>query len=303
MNIQDIKRTPIPSIMEKYGHPIAKRGGDALFYFAPWREERTASVKVSIRHNLFIDYGDEKRCGSVIDLVMNLDNSSFMDAAKKLEKMSGITAPIEQPNIPIIQVDLVANPSFLINGESDLTDKELLFYVSKERGISLDIAQKYLRELEIEHRIFHKKQVVLGMKNNSGSWEVRGKNGNFKSCVGHKDFTFFDDGCDKVLAVEGMFDLLSAITLGQKLFSEKVNYLVLHSLSNLDRALPKMLEHNQIFLAFDLDLPGKMKTKKLVESDPKFMDLSPKYQMTDGKDLNDFLKYRQGQNRNRGRSM
>lgn len=302
MNIQDIKRTPIPSIMEKYGHPIAKRGGDALFYFAPWREECIASVKVSIRHNLFIDFGDEKRCGSVIDLVMNLENCSFTDAAKKLEQMSEITAPIEQPNIPIIQVDLAANPSFLINGESDLTDKELLYYVSKERGIPLDIAQKYLRELEIEHRIFHKKQVVLGMKNNSGSWEVRGKNGNFKSCVGHKDFTFFEEESDKVLAVEGMFDLLSAITLGQKLFSEKVNYLVLHSLNNLDRAIPKMLGHRKIFLALDLDFPGRIKTKNLIESDSKFVDLSHRYQIKDGKDLNDFLKYIQRRNRSRGLS-
>ncbi|QES87636.1 toprim domain-containing protein [Rhizosphaericola mali] len=303
MNFQEIKRTPIPSIMEKYGHPIARRSGDALFYFAPWRAENTASVKVSIRDNLFIDYGDEKRCGSVIDLVMNLDNCSLIDASKKLEQIFGITAPMEQPNTSIINVDIAANPSFLINRESDLADKELLSYVSSERGIPIEIAQKYLRELEIEHRIFHKKQIVLGMKNNSGSWEVRGKNGNFKSCIGHKDFTFFDEGFDKVLVVEGMFDLLSAVKLGDKICFEKVNYLVLHSLSNLDRSIPKMLEHNKVFLALDLDFPGRIKTKNLIESDSKFIDLSPKYQMKDGKDLNDFLKYNKGQKRNRGRSL
>lgn len=305
MNIQQIKDTPITSIMEHYGFPVAKHSGESIFYKAPWREERNASVKVSVPHNLFIDFGDEKRCGSVIDLVMNIENCSFWEAVGKLEQIGGITdsVPIQKTNLPIIGIDLEPRPSFLIQKESGLADNELIRYVTGERGIPINIAKKYLRELEIEHRAFHKGHTVLGMKNNSGSWEVRGKNGNFKSCTGHKDFTFLNEGFDKVLVVEGMFDLLSAIVLGEKLCPEKVNYIVLHSLNNLDRAIPKMLEHEQVFLALDLDFPGRAKAKHLQESDSKFIDLSPKYQMKEGKDLNDFLKQGQSQKYSRGRSM
>ena len=219
--------------------------------------------------------------------------------------MAGIadSIPGEKTNIPKIEVDLAANPSFLIQNEHELTDKELMHYVTNERNIPIDIAQKYLRELEIEHRLLHRKHKVLGMKNHSGGWEVRGKDGNFKSCIGHKDFTFFDNGFDKVLVTEGMFDLLSAVVLDSKLCPEKINFLVLHSLNNLDRAIPKMLEHEHVFLALDLDFPGKIKTKKLMESSSKFIDLSPKYQMKDGKDLNDFLNSHQGHDRPRGRHL
>lgn len=304
MNIQNIKNTPITSIMTHYHFAPAKCSGDSIFYFAPWRQESNPSLKVSIKHNLFIDFGDEKCCGSVIDLMMNLENCDFREAVYKLEKITGIkdidTAFKEQFKI---EDHPTSASSFTILNEGEIKNANLIDYIINERMIPIDIAKKYLRELEIDHYPSRKKYSVLGMKNNTDSWEIRGSHGNFKSCIGKKDFTFFDEGAPNILVVEGMFDLLSAIILGDKICSEKVNYLVLHSLSNLDRALPKMLEHHQIFLALDLDFSGKMNTKKLVESDSKFNDLSPKYQMKDGKDLNDYLRIYQRQNRNRGRSI
>lgn len=281
MNIERLKQIPIVSVMARHGFDIVRQSGDAVFYFAPWRAERTASMKVSIKNNLFIDFGDDNYRGSVIDLVMHLSHCDLQNALGWLEMFSGNirAAPTskmdfnkqnarlkrDQPDIP---------PAFMIKNISRLEDKKIKEYILHHRSIDIDIAQQFLKQMEIEHNLTHKIHRVIGMENESGGWEIRGIHGNFKSCIGHKDFSFFDRKLENLLVVEGMFDLLSAITLEKQLQLPKTNYLVLHSLSMVEKARKTMEGYSQVLLALDSDNAGRKSAKLLLDLDNRYRDIS-----------------------------
>ena len=54
-------------------------------YFSPFRDDQNTSFKVDYRQNLWYDFGTREG-GSIIDLVIKLENCAFHEAAAKLEK-------------------------------------------------------------------------------------------------------------------------------------------------------------------------------------------------------------------------
>jgi hypothetical protein len=81
MNIKDISIKDY--LAERNIHP-AKVYGHYGMYRCPFREDRNASFKVDYRKNLWNDFGTGEG-GSIMDLVMKMENLSFHDAAKRLE--------------------------------------------------------------------------------------------------------------------------------------------------------------------------------------------------------------------------
>lgn len=55
--IDRMKRIPIEEFLARLGHSPVQRRTNALWYKAPYREERTASFKVNMERNLWYDYG------------------------------------------------------------------------------------------------------------------------------------------------------------------------------------------------------------------------------------------------------
>ncbi len=51
-----MKRIPIEEFLARLGHSPVQRRTNALWYKAPYREERTASFKVNMERNLWYDY-------------------------------------------------------------------------------------------------------------------------------------------------------------------------------------------------------------------------------------------------------
>ncbi|WP_447639931.1 MULTISPECIES: toprim domain-containing protein [Chitinophagaceae] len=305
MDLQSIKNIPITLVMKWYHITVARKYGNSEFYFAPWRDEKTPSLKVDIVKNLWIDFGEPERSGSCIDLVMNIENCSFNQACEKLENFYGGTDFSSRPSSIESPIKKILNEQspYTILREGKIEDLAFINYIMQERKIPLDVAQKYLNQLEIEHRHVHKKSAVIGFKNNSGGYEIRGLN-SFKSSIGHKDFSFIDNGANKtkLLVVEGMFDMLSAIVMKEKLFNknETVDYLVLNSLSMLEKSKEEMFQYDQVYLALDWDFMGRVKTNTLCSLSDKFINLSAKFQNQEGKDLNDFLRNQQSNEKQRG---
>ncbi|MDR2918790.1 MAG: mobilization protein, partial [Tannerella sp.] len=77
---QDIKSIPIREYLNNTGiHPVKDYGYYGM-YHCPYREDRNASFKVDYNKNVWYDFGTNEG-GSIIDLVMKMENCSFHEAA------------------------------------------------------------------------------------------------------------------------------------------------------------------------------------------------------------------------------
>jgi hypothetical protein len=124
----------------------------------------------------------------------------------------------------------------------------------KERGISEQVAYKYLKEIIYE--VDGKEYFALGFPNRSGGWELRSSV--FKGCIGDKDITLFEGDSKQYIAVfEGFMDFLSCLTLYG---DEKTgnNVLILNSVSMRGRGLAhiKAGEYKEVYTYFDNDKGG-----------------------------------------------
>jgi 5S rRNA maturation endonuclease (ribonuclease M5) len=131
---------------------------------------------------------------------------------------------------------------------------------------------------------------LIGFKNNSGGYELRGTN-DFKSTVTPKDFSFIQNDdkpyTNAVAVVEGMFDFLSLLEKQDSILPEISNYLILNSLSFFEKAIPLIEEHKKVYLLLDNDKAGKSFTSFALKRSLKYTDLSDQYK--DSKDLNEWL--------------
>jgi len=79
-----IKAIPIKQVLEAYGIKTINQYGNRLKFAI--RNERTASCTAYIDQNSWWDYGSSAG-GSVIDLVMNIEQCSVSEAINKLKKL------------------------------------------------------------------------------------------------------------------------------------------------------------------------------------------------------------------------
>lgn len=154
----------------------------------------------------------------------------------------------------------------------------------ESRSITFELAKAFLNEIDI--LINENEYSVLGLKNNSGGYELRGL-GNFKSSIRPKDYTSFDRGKSALAVVEGMFDFLSHEVATKKIVPEPTDWLVLNSLSFVQKAIPLISSYQRVYLLLDNDAAGRGASKRLLSLSSMFQDLSSHY--PDCKDLNEQL--------------
>jgi len=85
MALPEIKQISIKGYLQKMGVLPKKEFGYYGMYFSPFRDDQNTSFKVDYRQNLWYDFGTREG-GSIIDLVIKLENCAFHEAAAKLEK-------------------------------------------------------------------------------------------------------------------------------------------------------------------------------------------------------------------------
>lgn len=81
VDLDSIKAIP----MEQFLPAPVGRGQKRTYYKAPWRDETQGSVVV-FGDNRFHDFGDPEKRGSVIDLIMLLENLEFKEAVNYLKE-------------------------------------------------------------------------------------------------------------------------------------------------------------------------------------------------------------------------
>jgi len=243
--------------------------------------------------------------GNIFDFAMRYYNLDFKSAKRKIYELLNMDSlalgDVSQNRT--IQTK-VKSPSFSFNQPKEtykikktslLQNKALIQHLEDERKISFKIAQKYISE--IYYQIGDKNYFALCFYNNSGGMEIRNKY--FKGSFGKKDISTISPfrNQTRVKIFEGFLDFLSYIELNG--FIPKSDYMILNSLSLLDRALNSINGKYELYeLYYDNDRAGNEATKKTIEilGNIKVIDKRDNYQSY--KDLNEFLINRKDKNEN-----
>ena len=136
---QEIKQISIREYLKSIGiHPVKDYGYYGMYY-CPHRNDRNVSFKVDYNKNVWCDFGTNEG-GSIIDLVMRLENCSFQEAANRLEgKCAYMQKGNQQDNQP-------HNLTTTIQNIIPITHPKLIVWV-QERKINLNLANRYCKEI------------------------------------------------------------------------------------------------------------------------------------------------------------
>ena len=250
-------------------------------YYCPYRNDRNASFKVDYNKNVWHDFGTNEG-GSIIDLIVKMENLSFCEATTKLEDKWLINQPYQQPSVPTYSHPNVAT-SQRINNIIPITHPKLIAWV-QQRKIDLTLANFYCREIHYQTGNNH--YFSVGFRNDKGGYELSSPP-NFKSCISPKEITTFKNNNDTCLVFEGFWDFLSYLTI-QKIEKTKHNVAVLNSVANVQKAMDFLKKsHKEIYTYLDNDEGGRKATELIQSNCVSVNNRSERY--AGFKDLNDFL--------------
>jgi DNA primase len=248
-------------------------------YNCPFPSDHNASFKVDYNKNVWHDFGTNEG-GSIIDLIMKMENCSFHEAANRLErKYADVHISSHADNSFSFHGN---SPSITIQNILPITHPKLIVWV-QQRKIALDLANLYCREIHYGNK--DKNYFSVGFKNDKGGYELNSPPG-FKSCISPKEITTFQNGSDTCLVFEGFWDFLSYLTI-QKIEKTKHDVAVLNSVANVQKAMSFLKKHGTIYTYLDNDDGGRAATQVIQSACSSVHDRSERY--AGYKDLNDYL--------------
>jgi hypothetical protein len=269
---------PIEKALAKLGHFPARTNEKEAWFLSPFRPETQASFKVSKKLNRWYDHG-EGIGGNVIDLICLITKLSVKEVLQFLNT--------NQPSFSFQQQPVFekwSESSIKVRYAKPIQHYGLIKYLH-ERKISVSTASVYCNEV---HYIFNgRNYFAIGLKNESGGWELRNKY--FKNSSSPKDISYIEKGHTKLIVTEGMFDLLSILEFNQPWESE-YDFLVLNSTAFVERAKKTIEGYKRNDLYLDNDTIGKRTTQKLMKFSAKCSDRSGVY--IGFKDMNEWHIHR-----------
>ena len=251
-----------------------------FYIHSPFRSEKTPSFKINPVLNTWYDFGLGKG-GTILDLIMQLENKDTKEAVKKLRELAGDTTTSNNNFFSFPQHNLNTTQKIIDYEIKPLSNKILLNYL-KSRKIDYRASKQHLKE--IYYKVGDKNYFGVAFSNNSGGFEIRNKY--FKGCVGVKDITTIagEKKKDEVVVFEGFMDFLSYLTI--KTNTNK-DFIILNSVALTDKAIEVIKQYNDISLALDNDQAGDIATQKILKHLPGAIDVRGYYK--NYKDLNEFI--------------
>jgi CHC2 zinc finger/Toprim-like len=292
---REAKQKDLVEYLDSLGHRPQKIHGNDYWYVSPFREEKTPSFKVNRKFNIWYDHGMGKG-GNLIDFGILYHHCSVRELLQKLSNpssfqqlntLAGIKSQQPESMPPPIKMQLPESSEeekgrIKILSAGEIMAPALVHYLTT-RKIPVDLASEYCKQVDFE--LYGKRIIALGFPNKSGGYELR--NPNFKGSSSPKDVSFFDNGRDQVTVFEGFFSFLSFQKINQRQDPVLTNFLVLNSLSFLEKSKAMMERHDHIDLFLDRDPAGIRYTEKALQWDSKYQDQSDFY--NGHKDLNEWL--------------
>lgn len=263
MNAVQANAISMPEILRSLGYtPQKPRGRDCLF-FSPLHRERTPGFHVDLAENVWFDFGLE-RGGDVVDFAQTFLKSRLHEhtAVDALHFLAGLSTGASAPLSDSFRDAVTPSPLEIVQIR-DLQCIALRRYLTDTRKIPLDLARKYLVEVEVRNRATGKSAYLLGMKNADGGYALRSAFA--KSHIGEMDVTVIRGTrfpAKEVHAFEDALDMLSALA-DQGLDAFSGDTIVLHALSCLPLAMLYIEGYefyDRLFLWLDNDRAGEKAT-------------------------------------------
>jgi hypothetical protein len=263
-------------------HPVKNYGYYGM-YHCPFRNDSNASFKVDYNRNIWYDFGTNEG-GTMVDLVMKMENCSFHEAAIKLEKEYAINPDSFSFHGKSV-FDETKNdvPEITIQNIIPIIHPKLIVWV-QERKINLDLANRYCKEIHYQNQ--GKNYFSIGFRNDKGGYELSSPP-DFKSCISPKGITTIRNNSDTCLVFEGFWDFLSYLAI-QKVEKSKHDIAILNSVANVKKSMDFLKAHKEIYTYLDNDEAGRKATKLIQSANSTVYNRSTKY--AEYKDLNDYLR-------------
>ncbi|GHT14290.1 DNA primase [Bacteroidia bacterium] len=288
MALDEIKQISIREYLGQMNMYPIKEYGYYGMYHCPFRSDHNASFKVDYNKNVWHDFGTSEG-GSIIDLVMKLNNCSFNEAVRQLDNNT-----VKRTNDCIYQHHNVGTSqrcnaddfSFHRNEITTIqpiNHPKLIQWV-KERKIDLSLANLYCREVHYQNQSGN--YFSIGFRNDKGGYELSSPP-DFKGCIAPKDITTICRNSNTCLVFEGFWDFLSYLTI-QKIGKTKHDVTVLNSVANVQKAMDFLKTHKEIYTYLDNDDAGQKATELIKSANCNVYNRSTKY--AEYKDLNDYLR-------------
>jgi len=272
MNCTEAKRIDIISFLAKNGINPDYNQGVNYWYKSPLRNENNPSFKVNSYKNLWFDFGIGYG-GDIIKLASLLFKVDSSNALKILSVN----------HYSSHQKDLYnADSKVLITNVKEISNIQLINYV-ESRKLNLKLAKEYCKE--VSFKLNEKNFYAIGFRNDSTGYELRCKY--FKGSSSPKDVTLIKNNAEKLLVFEGFIDFLSWFSC-KLFFTGNHDYLILNTLSFLNKSKAVIKDYNEVLLFLDNDKAGNNATDELIGTRlTKCIDMSKGY--SEFKDLNDSL--------------
>ena len=283
MNIKKIKQIKLQDFLASMGCKPVKQYGVNFMYLSPLRTEKHASFKVNTEINQWYDFGIG-RGGNIIALAELLYNSS--DVSYLIHQIERNAPSSVSGSLPTVK-PITPQNSFEHLQVLPITHPALIKYL-EERCIDVETARTVCKELHFDTRGKH--YFGIGFPNIAGGYEIR--NPFFKGCIAPKDIShFYAEEPKKVCFLfEGFMDFLSFMTLLRKENDglKRQDYLVLNSVSNIQKALEPLSHYENVQCFLDTDEAGRNAYLQLSKELRKpITDASTLY--NGYKDLNEYL--------------
>jgi len=250
--------------LQKLGFTPWKIRRDEYIYYSPFRAENKPSFSVNGYKNVWYDFGLPGG-GTIVDFATRYHGCSVEQWIASLQQGIILPEDIHHPDMHPPEKD----PEFVIQKIEIIREPSLLQMLS-ERFVPLYIADHYCRQLTYTlDGITH---FGMGMQNDEGGWEIRSPN--YKGCIIPKMITTIDNKKSTVVAVEGLFELLSYHALYSPRSFRSENYCLLNGIAWFERARIDFLDKHQfVDLYFNNDQGGDFTTNYAVSFGNRYRDM------------------------------
>jgi len=269
------KQISIEEFLKTRGYKPEKDKTHEAWFCSPLRSENQASFKVCRHKNVWFDHGTGLG-GTIIDLVMKLQNCTISEALLFLSDSSYSFSFHQQPKIDIKQ------NKYTIQKVGDLQSSKLLHYINS-RKINIDFAKQFCREV---HYSFDDQKTYsgVGFQNDLNGFEIRYFK--FQCCLFKKSITSILNHSQTACFFESWSDFLSYLTLKNRI--PKEDFIILNSTSLVKKTEHLLSNYKCLKVFFDNDAAGQSACNYIQNLAPKkAVDCSIHY--SDYNDLNDYL--------------
>ena len=296
MDIQTAKQIKIADYLHSLGYSPVKQQGINLWYKSPFREETEASFKVNTEREQWYDFGLGKG-GGIIELAAHLYAT---DHVPYILKRIAEQTPYVRPVSFSFGKQSSSEPSFQQLEIVSLSSPALFAYL-QGRGINIELAKRECSEARFTHN--GKRYFAIAFPNISGGYEIR--NRYFKGCIAPKEISHIRQSGkarNTCYVFEGFMDYLSFLTLRQESCPNYPelgqDYIVLNSVSNVNKALYPLGNYERIHCFFDNDRAGMEALQQIRMEYGRDLYIRDASQTYSGcKDLNEYLQKQAERNR------